>query len=253
MGLDLYAGSLSRYHSADWEIEAVRAMRAMGVGSEVRYTDGPPVRPSKDTAGAMVALWRRNLELKYAHIIKQGLKWVEIDSMPYFARKSDYDGRRALILAGAYAEHPELTRPTQLPSTYDEDPAYAEISKDYTGSIVSILECHMFLPSTENFLIAEPDAIGVMRYTTSTANLAGALRTVNQAHWRADDARIEAWDKRGALTQRVVTIKDGKATKVEEILRPEDSFVHAAQFGFGIYNTALRFSRLHNLPIATDE
>jgi uncharacterized UPF0160 family protein len=180
------------------------------------------------------------------------LNWSEAHSTPYLARKPDYDGQRALVLAAAYAENPELATPTSLPETTETDPAYVGVSQNYFQSIVSILECHMFLPSAENFLFAERDAVGTKRFITSTANLAWALDTVNHAHWQADEPQIVRWAERGALTGKVVTVADGKLVREREISPPDNTFMHAAQFGFAIYNEALNFSRKHRVPIVTD-
>jgi hypothetical protein len=252
MGLDLYAGGLARYHTGAWECEAQRICREAGMTVEIVYDQGPPKKLSKATAPLFVFLWRRRFLKKHAHLIKQGLKWSEVSSTPYFARKPDHDGRRALVLSAAYAEHPELTAPTHPPKGNESDPAYVAVSHNYLESIVSILECHMFLPSAENFLIAAEDAAGTKRFITSTANLAWALDTVNQAHWRADEQQIVEWADRGALTSKVVTMNAGKIVHEMDIPPPENPFMHAAQFGFAIYSEALDFSRQHNVPILTD-
>jgi hypothetical protein len=182
------------------------------------------------------------------------LHWSESWSRPYFARKPDHDGRRALVLAAAYAEFRGFQLPTQLPLSDELDPAYAAVSKDYTRSNVCILECHMFLPSADDFVIpGEADAAGVKRFITSTGNLARALDVVNRAHWLADEAQIMEWAKRGAVTRKVVTIEAGKVVAEEEVPPSSKPFEHTAQFGFAIYHEALKFSRTHNVPIVTDE
>jgi hypothetical protein len=237
MGLDLYAGGLARYHTGAWECEAQRICREAGIAFKIAYDRGPPKRLSKATAPLFVFLWRRRILKRHAHLIKQGLKWSEAGSTPYLARKPDHDGRSALVLAAAYAENPELATPANLPKTNETDPAYAAVSQNYLQSIVSILECHMFLPSAENFLIAGRDAVGTKRFITSTANLALALDTVNHAHWQADEAQISRWAERGALTSNVVTAAAGKIVHDSDVQAPENPFEHAAQFGH-LYGSA---------------
>jgi hypothetical protein len=253
MGLDLYAGGLARYHTGAWECEAQRICREAGMTVKIVYEQGLPKRLSKATAPLIIFFWRRRILKKHAHLIKQGLKWSEASSTPYLARKPDHDGWRALLLSAAYAEHPELTIPTNLPKTNELDPAYVAVSQNYLQSIVSILECHMFLPSAENFLIAREDAAGTKRFITSTANLAWALDAINQAHWQADEPQIARWADRGALTSKVVTFDACKVVHETDIPPPKNPFMHAAQFGFAIYSEALNFSRKHNVPILTDE
>jgi len=125
------------------------------------------------TAPLFVFLWRRRIRKKHAHLIKQGLKWSEAGSTPYLARKPDHDGRRALVLARGLCRESGSSRAINLPETTETDPAYVAVSQNYFQSIVSILECHMFLPSAENFLIAAPDASGHQ-----------ALHHVDRKPWR---------------------------------------------------------------------
>ena len=162
-------------------------------------------------------------------------------------------GRQALVHAAAHAEHPELARPTDLPETNESDRACAAAASNYLESTICILECHVFLPSDESFLIAVPDAVGVDRVATSTANLAWALESINRAHWKADAPQIASWARRGPTSRRAMAVQDGKL--VDDVAPPPspNPFEHAAQFAFALYGDALNFSRTHRLPILTDE
>jgi hypothetical protein len=227
--------------------------REAGLPVHIVYADGSPKRLSKITAPLSIFLWRRRVARKFAHLIKQGLGWSEANSRPYLARKPDHDGQRALVLAAAYTEHPKFARPTDVPETNESDPAYAASANDYVQSMICILECHMFLPSDESFLIAVPDAVGIDRVATSTANLAWALESINRAHWNADEPQIAAWARRGPTSQRVMAVEHGKL--VDDVAPPlsTNPFEHTAQFAFALYSDALTFSRTHRLPILTDE
>src|SRR6185295_35850 len=197
MGLDLYVGTLTRYYTGRWETEGQRVGRQAGIPVQIIYANGEPRRLGKLTAPIVIARWRRRVAGKFAHLVPEGLTWSESGSKPYLARKPDHDGRRALVLAGAYAEHPELPRPDDLPEVAEDDPAYAAIGESYLRSVVAVLECHLFLPTGGAFLIAEHDAVGVDRVVTTTASLAWALDSINNALWRADDSQIARWATRG--------------------------------------------------------
>jgi hypothetical protein len=227
-------------------------MREIGVTFSVSYPEGMPKRLSKLTARLRVSLWRRRVLRKYGHLITRGLDWPELSSTPYFSWKPDHDGQMALVLAAAYAECPHLAAPTELPRDYELDPAYGSISKDYFQSMVAILECHMFLPSDEDFVIAGPDAAGTKRFVTSTANLRRALDFVNQAHWQANAAQIDAWDKRGPPTRKILVVEAGKVVSDQDVVFPANPFEHLAQFAFAAYSLALKFSQAHRVPIVTD-
>jgi len=158
------------------------------------------------------------------------------------------------VLAAAYAQHPELDLPAILPDVLEDDPAYIATSENYFNSTIAILECHMFLPSEENFMFLEHDAVGVERVITSTANLAQALDQINRFYWQASADQIVEWLRRGpAGADTVIEIETGKLMPNEKVLPSGKSFQQSAQFGFSIYNEALSFSRTHNVPIMTDE
>ncbi len=253
MGLDLYVGTLTRYHTGAWETEAQRTCREAGLPMRVIYANGRPRRLMKLTAPIFIERWRRRLVRNVAHVIQGDLSWSEGKSKPYLARKPDHDGRHALVLAGAYAERPELTRPRDIPETAENDPAYAAASEHYLRSIVAVLECHMFLPSADMFLMAERDAVGVDRVVTTTASLAWALDSINKVLWQADEAQIAQWATRGPLSKRTMVFEDGRISQVVDNPPSANSFEHTAQFGFAVYSEALAFSRTHDLPILTDE
>ena len=254
MGLDLYAGPLVRYYTGAWETEAQQAGRVGGFPVHTVYASGGPRRFWKLTAPWQISKWRRKLCAKYAKVITQSLDWPEDISAQYFARKPGHAGRLALVLAGAYAERPQFTMPADLPSDPDSDPAYAAGSDNYLSSVISVLECHMYLPSEENFILSEPDPVGNKRFITSTANLEWALSVVNEAHWRADSASIDEW-AHGAPTggKKVLRVGDGKSEIVEEQGGVPESLQSFAKFGFAVYSKALAFSREHNVPMLTDE
>ncbi len=250
MGLDLYSGSLARYHSGDWELMAHRVAREAGMDILVVRPEG--TGPSDAVAPAEVLSWRQGILEQCSNVIKEGWRWEENPSAPYWTDKPDHDGRDALILAAAYAEYPNIQTPLSIPSDLGADPAYVEASKAYFQSAISILECHMFIPSQEDFLTAAPDAVGVERFITSTSNLAWALELVNAAHWHADEAQIEGWLQRGPITSDVGALEGGDLA-INEVTLPADAFMHSAQFGFAVYRAGLNYSRAHNVPIVTDE
>ena len=252
MGLDIYAGTLARYHTGSWETIMQRTAREQGMNVRMVYAGESPARLSEPLAPLTVSRWREHLESKY-HLLN-GLSWSEDTSTPYWTDKPDHDGQRALVLAAAHTEHSEFELPTALPESMEVNPAYFAASRDYVNSIIAILECHLFLPSEEDFIFSEDDAVGVRRVTTSTANLAWALDAVNTFCWQASEAQFTEWRKRGpASVGPVVEFEDGMIVREDEVQPSTEPFQHAAQFGFAVYNEALTFSRKHNVPILTDE
>ena len=61
MGLDLYAGTLTRYHTGAWEPEAITLARQNGLNAEVIYQNAPS-RLRRLTAPLVVRMWRWRLQ-----------------------------------------------------------------------------------------------------------------------------------------------------------------------------------------------
>jgi hypothetical protein len=249
MGLDLYAGPLSRYHTGAWETVVQRYCRENGVTLNMVYAQTPPRLP-RFLAPAIVRGWRHFLRRRFS---LTGLKWPESEVGDYWTDKPGRECLNALLLAAAYAEHPEFIPPENPPDDCETDPAYRASSQNYLQSLIAVLECQMFLPSDENFLVAARDAAGMERAVTSTANLELALDRVNAAHWQAEETQFEKWSRRGPVAQGRLGNEDDETAPDEASMPPATPFTQNAQLGFALYREALKFSRTHNVPIVTDE
>jgi hypothetical protein len=225
MGLDLYAGTLARYHSGAWETIVQQQSRRAGMRVRMIYAT-PPMRLPRLFAALMVRRWRRRLRRQYSSL--NALSWMEGVTEPYWTDKPGHEAQKALVLAGAYAERvfdggnagrAKSTLPNDLPGSLDDDPAYRAASERYGESVIAVLECHMFLPSNDNWIIAADDAVGAKRFMTSTGNLARALAMVNEAHWGAEESQFEQWAKRGhtasSREDSRLLIQDGKVVGKE--------------------------------------
>lgn len=249
MGLDLYAGPLARYHTGAWETIIQRHGRENGITVKTVYAETPPRLP-RFLAPVIVKGWRYILCRRFS---LTGLKWPEGEAGDYWTDKPGREGLDALRLAAAYAEHPEFTPPEKPPDDCASDPAYRAASRRYVHSMIATLECHMFLPSDENFLFVTGDAAGTKRFVTSTANLERALDRVNAAHWQAGQPQFESWAKRGLSARSILTLEGGKVVSEEAVTPSETPFTQNAQYGFALYREALTYSRARNVPIVTDE
>jgi hypothetical protein len=147
MGLDLYAGPVSRYLAGDWTTIVEQAGAAAGMPVRILRADPtghidfsqletPAQPPAKADAGQisnLVAHWQADI------IRTLGLseEWVEDIAGDFYTDKPDWEGYGAVALLAAYDEQPSLapgvkirrlfgssTVPAVEPANFQEAPAF---------------------------------------------------------------------------------------------------------------------------------
>jgi hypothetical protein len=139
VGLDIYAGPVTRYATGDWLTIVQQAGAATGTIVRVLRPDEPAAPRHPDETAAAVTVWRHNL---LAALDATDNDWDDNPDAPYETDKPDWDGYGAVILLAAYNERPDLApgatiagdadrrviAPT-LPRDYQQAPAYQAASQ----------------------------------------------------------------------------------------------------------------------------
>lgn len=110
MGLDLYAGPLTRYYSGNWQTEMQQ------LGAQVIYADGAAPWISPEEAKRKVEQFHADLAARlaaYEYVLPQ---WQETADHAYATVKPSHEGREALLLWAAYILRRDLKRPKTLPA-----------------------------------------------------------------------------------------------------------------------------------------
>ena len=108
MGLDLYAGTLTRYYSHNWKTAVQQWAEANGYSFQKLAPDGSPVAEEELTTEEIrniqgaVERWRDSL----LDAIRQNkdqpyTPWTEDNEKPYYTDKPDWDAFGAMLLAAA--------------------------------------------------------------------------------------------------------------------------------------------------------
>lgn len=107
MGLDIYAGPVTRYVAGDWLTVVQQAGLAQGFSVRMfrgGVEDDGDGAPDLDTAAEVVEQWQR--ALLQALGLEDG--WVDRAEADYETDKPDWDGYGAVVLLAAYEEQPDL-------------------------------------------------------------------------------------------------------------------------------------------------
>lgn len=206
MGLDVYAGALSRYYLREWETEVEEMLRQNPTFSKngvvlpsedlrvVEVKAATPVFEHLEWPAAVAALesWRDGLA---AALENSSVDWSEAEDTPYLTRKITWEGFTALTLWAAYEEHPDLPRPAALPDSAGEDPALERSCVDLSASRYPQLlgGNEIWLPGDDNRTFRAADVCGEKKDIGFLAELVNELRELNHRTWGADSETIRRW------------------------------------------------------------
>lgn len=199
MGLDVYAGTLTRYYSDDWETVWARHAREAGMQSMTVRVDErgtPDVQRINPKEGRDVLAWRE--ALNEAILDAPGnprLDWDEGVNRPYFTARLGWNGYAALMLHAAHAIRPEIGRPEAVPEDWREDEAYkASTGENLSGSPCGyVMAPELWLPGDFLFLFQCTELRGHEVVVGSTGALLANLHGLNERTFRADPETAARW------------------------------------------------------------
>jgi hypothetical protein len=196
MALDVYVGSLTRYYAGEWENLAEKTARERGASYQFMRTLGLADRlKDPQTLQPAIHAWRSILSESLGSNISRPLDWDEAAEGPYFTGRPGWDGFGSLVLWAAYAEHPTLSRPFDLPEEWDDDAALMRSNvtgfRSHYSHLVRNVE--LWLPSSFEFTFEGEDVDGRRVVVGSAMTLRRQLDELNEATWKVDEAEVGEW------------------------------------------------------------
>ena len=240
MGLDLYAGTLTRYYSDDWETAWARRAREASIQSmTVRVDEGgahQAERGDPDEVRRAVLAWRE--ALNEAILDAPGsprLDWDEGAQRPYFTDKPDWEGYAALMLHAAHAIRPDIGRPEEVPENWREDEAYrASTGENLDGSPCGyVMAPELWLPGDFLFLFGCNELRGQHVVVGSTEALLSNLHGLNERTFRAGPETAARWLS-------------------GDVAEAENRFEAHARHGFAIFLYLAEEAVANRLPLKLD-
>jgi len=234
MGLDVYAGSLTRYLAGDWELVTQKAARELGVQLEVvrKHQPEDAIR-DPDAIRPVVQHWRDSLSEALREKLSSPLDWDEASGAPYFTDKPTWDCYAALMLWAAYDEQRHLSRPFDGPAEWSDDPAYkASTATGFYSRYSQLYDVAMWLPCDFHFVFQADFITGSEMLIGSSIELSRQLDVLNQRTWTANVPTLDQWRFDGA--EKGATLET------------------SARFAFSIFKTLADQSTDHHLPMLLD-
>lgn len=235
MSIDLYVGTLTRYHSGDWETASARAAREMGMQYRIVRTDPDPSgevtdqKVIQDTA----KLWQARLQEGLQGNIQKKLEWNEQIDAPYFSDQINWYGYAGLVLLAAHTEYKEFPMPDRATPHWDRDLAFETLqATGFQSRFNQIFNVEMWLPADFPFVFVTNYLTGGEMHFGSAAALLKQLELLNQETVKANAEQLERWRTEGA----------GR----------ESDFMQTARFGLALCIKYAKLALEHTMPMRLD-
>jgi hypothetical protein len=254
MGLDIYAGTLTRYYAQNWKTVTQQWAEKNGI----RFNS---IRPNEDLAqdeDIPVEVIQKNMQ-HWSHMISNGLSsssgksyeaWDEKNEKDYFTDKPDWCAFGALLLYGACLKY-NLPLPQQVKKDWDylKEPIITRAleDKELNWSLFSLVE--WWLPFDDCFSTRCPTPTGDEIAMGTTGTLLAELRRINELGWNVDDMTILSWSENEGYPTDAKMV-DGAYRKTTS--NNEYDVQSLAKFTFSIFYQAALFSEKNRVPILMD-
>ncbi|MBS4785747.1 MAG: hypothetical protein KH009_06520 [Clostridiales bacterium] len=255
MGMDLYAGTLTRYYAHNWKTVGQQWAEENGYGFHRITPDGAPVQEEElpvDEIRETVCAWRDWVTAALSASVETPLApWREDNESPYYTDKPDWDAYGALQLYGASLLYGEPCPGTvKKGEDIGEQPLLRRALEDPEVNWSLYSDVELWLPFREAFHFTAPNAAGSEGRIATAGALLDELRWINSHGWNAPEEEILAWDRTEGYPADAAVGADGTFTRLTEhtLYRTES----LARFAYCIFYKAARYSLKHQVPIQLD-
>ena len=258
MGLDIYAGTLSRYYSHNWKTVVQQWAEENGYGFSRVTPDGEAAdegeAPSPAEVQAAVENWRDQI---LSAISQPGqppyAPWPEDNERPYYTDKPDWDAFGAMLLVAACHTYNEPVPPTVEKNwDFGEHPLVARLASDEERVWSLFRGAVLWIPLLDSFAFQAPVPTGDTAVIGTTGGLRKELEKLNELAWHADEDTILGWTETEGYPADGAVGAVGLYVKTDVPEHTQYDTQSLAKFSFSMFWRALRFAEEQQTPILLD-
>lgn len=257
MGLDIYAGTLTRYYTDNWKSATQQWAEANGLSFSRITPQGEQAHKESQLSTPEIQEIMENWQSQILAALTSPERpayapWTEDNVSPYYTDKPDWDAFGALLLYAAARTYGEpLPKTVEKNWDFEKHPLIQRISEDEKMLWSLFIGASWWLPLEEGVAFNGSDPAGG-EVTISTAGaLKKELNQINSIGWQADEETILSWTQTEGYPADG-EIRDGKLTDAgiaEHTVYDTESL---AKFAFSIFWKAAKFSLENRVPILLD-
>ena len=258
MGLDIYAGTLTRYYSHNWKTVVQQWAEENGYAFNRITPDGEPADNEEELSAAEVQAAVENWRDQILNAISQPgqppyAPWPENNESPYYTDKPDWDAFGAMLLAAACHTYEEPVPPTvEKDWNFGEHPLVARVAADQERVWSLFRGATWWLPLPDAFFFQAPLPTDDTAAIGTVGGLRKELEKLNQLAWQADEDTILDWaDTEGYPADGTVG-PDGQYSKADISEHTQYDTQSLAKFAFSMFWRAMRFAEEQQVPILLD-
>ncbi len=253
MGLDIYAGTLTRYYAQNWKSAVQQWAEANGYTFNRITPEGENIeeeRPEPAEVEEAMKQWRDWLLDALAADGQSYLPWPEDNERPYYTDKPDWPAWGALLLYGACLMYKERwPESVERQWDFEADPLVQRAMADEAMNWSLFKGITFWLPIEGAFWFVCQDPAGNECAMATLGALRSELEKINALGWQAEEAAILSWtDTEGYPIDGEVA--DGKWSKTGQ----KDAYntQSLAKFAFAMLYQALLFAEQETCAIILD-
>lgn len=256
MGLDIYAGTMTRYYAHNWKTAVQQWAEEHGYAFHRITPGGDEVSEDKKISPAEIQAVIENWQQQILSAITQpGQKpyapWTENNEKPYYTNKPDWDAFGAMLLVAACHIYEE-----PVPDTVEKNwpfldhPLINRLSKDTKKASPLFRGTSCWLPLPDSLIIQGPMPTGNQAMIATTAGLRKELEQLNQMAWQAGEDMILQWAYTEGYPADGTAGADGVITMGAEYIRYNTQSL--AKYAFSLFYQALKFAEENRVPVLLD-
>ena len=258
MGLDIYAGTLTRYYSHNWKTVVQQWAEQNGYTFNRITPNGEPVDNEEELSPSEVQAEVENWRDQVLAAISQPdqapyTPWPEDNEKPYYTDKPDWDAFGAMLLVAGCHTYDEPVPPTvEKDWNLGEHPLVARLASDEERVWSLFHGATWWIPLSDLIMFHGPVPNGNTAVFSTVGALRKELERLNELAWQADEDTILSWSETEGYPTDGIIPAHGKISRADIQEHTQFDTQSLAKFAFSMFWQAMRFAEEQQVPILLD-